>query len=138
MGGHLHAFAERLEFIDLTEDRVIWRYEPDLGPDGHVEEVPVLLPRRRGIGFPIRPPHRYRVQVTYFNPGDSTIVDGGMGSVAGAIIPYRQGDWPAADPTHPMYVEDYANVISGAHVDAMELEMDEGQPTDPSARSPRR
>ncbi len=32
MGGHLHAYARRLEFIDLTEDRVLWRYEPDPRP----------------------------------------------------------------------------------------------------------
>lgn len=120
MGGHLHAYAERLELIDLTEDRVIWRYEPDLGPDGHVRKVPVLRPRGRGIGYPIEPSHRYRVQVTYLNPTGETIVDGGMGSVAGAIIPYEYRAWPAAEPGDPTYAADYANVISGAHGGPME------------------
>lgn len=73
--------------------------------------MPVLLPGSRGIGFPILPSHRYRVQVTYFNPTDETIAGGGMGSVAGAIIPYRMRDWPAADPREPLCAEDYANVL---------------------------
>jgi hypothetical protein len=122
MGGHLHPWAERLEFIDLSEGRVIWRYEPSLGPDGHVKKVPVLFPRGRGIGYPIQPSHRYRVQVTYFNPTHDTIVGGGMGSVAGAIIPYHQRDWPAADPQDPMYAEDYAHVITSTR---MEMEQDD-------------
>ena len=111
MGGHLHAYAERLELIDLTEDRVIWRFEPDPGPEGHIEEVPVLRPRGRGVGFPILPSHRYRVKVTYFNPTDETIVDGGMGSVAGALIPYDSEAWPESEPTDPIYAADYANVV---------------------------
>ncbi|MDP2471625.1 MAG: hypothetical protein Q8W46_12200 [Candidatus Palauibacterales bacterium] len=115
MGGHLHDHAERLELIDVTEGRVLWRYEPDSGPDGHVDKVPVLRPLGRGIGFPIYPSHRYRVEVTYFNPTGETIVDGGMGSVAGALIPFEYGRWPAADPDDPIYAADYANVISGAH-----------------------
>jgi hypothetical protein len=131
MGGHLHAYARRLEFIDLTEDRVLWRYEPDLGPQGEVKEVPVLLPRGRGIGFPIRPSHRYRVQVTYFNPTSETIAGGGMGSVAGALIPYSGKDWPAADPTDPLYAEDYANVIVSTQMDEAEGHLhDEPDPND--------
>lgn len=117
MGGHLHAYAEKLELIDLTEDRVLWRVEPDTGPDGHIEEVPVLRPIGRGVGFPIFPSHRYRVKVTYYNPTGDTIVDGGMGSVAGALIPYDSEAWPEAVPTDPTYAADYANVIvsTGAH-----------------------
>jgi hypothetical protein len=124
MGGHLHAYAERLELIDVTEDRVLWRYEPHAGPDGHVEKVPVLRPLGKGIGYPIHPSHRYRVEVTYFNPTGKTIVDGGMGSVAGAIIPYDPSAWPPAQPDDPMYSEDYLNVISGAHGTAMGMEGD--------------
>jgi hypothetical protein len=125
------AYARRLEFIDLTEDRVLWRYEPDLGPQGEVKEVPVLLPRGRGIGFPIRPSHRYRVQVTYFNPTSETIAGGGMGSVAGALIPYSGKDWPAADPTDPLYAEDYANVIVSTQMDEAEGHLhDEPDPND--------
>jgi len=121
MGGHLHAYAERLELIDVTEDRVIWRFEPDLGADGRIEKVPVLRPIGKGIGYPIHPSHRYRVQVTYFNPTGRTIVDGGMGSVAGAIIPYSSATWPAAHPDDPTYAEDYANVIAGDHGSGMEM-----------------
>lgn len=122
MGGHLHRHATRLELRDLTEGHLLWVFEPPRTPDGSVEEVPALLHRGHGLGFPIQPSHTYRVSVTYYNPTRDTIRDGGMGSVAGAIIPYDWRAWPRADPGDPIYAEDYRNVLVSNEMGGMDTE----------------
>jgi hypothetical protein len=123
MGGHLHRYGRRLELEDVTEGRVLWRFEPKRSESGQVHEVPVQIRHRtRGIGVPISPDHRYRVSVTFFNPTGDTIPDGGMGSVAGGFIPYDHQDWPSADLRDPVYAEDYRNVLMSTQMPAMEHE----------------
>lgn len=120
MGGHLHRYATRLELADVTEGRVLWRFTPEQTEGGRVQEVPVLLHRGHGLGFPIQPSHTYRVSVTYHNPTPDTIREGGMGSVAGAIIPYDWRAWPRADPRDSVYAEDYRNVLVSNRMGGMD------------------
>jgi hypothetical protein len=110
IGGHVHKYATRLELRDVTTGKVLYEIEPKIGPDGEIEEVPVHRYRGRGIGLLIHPDHLYRVTVEYDNPTGETIPDGGMGSIAGAMIPL--GEWPLADPTDPLFIADYEDVLT--------------------------
>jgi hypothetical protein len=110
MGGHVHKYATRLTLRDVTAGKVLYEIEPEIGPDGEIEEVPVHRYRGRGIGLLIYPDHVYRVTVEYDNPTGETIADGGMGSIAGAMIPL--GEWPIADPTDPLFIADYEDVLT--------------------------
>jgi hypothetical protein len=122
MGGHLHSYATRLELSDVTEGRVLWRFEPPRTEDGHIDEVPVQLHLGHGLGFPIQPSHTYRVSVTYFNPTGDTIREGGMGSVAGGFIPYDWRAWPRANPGDPIYAEDFREVLVSNRMGGMDPE----------------
>ena len=121
MGGHLHRYATSLALEDVTDGRVLYRIVPEVTPDGHIEEVPILRHRGKGLGALIYPDHVYRVTVTYFNPTRETILDGGMASIAGGFVPLEE--WPAADPSHPLYAEDYEAVMHSLdHAEAAEEE----------------
>lgn len=110
LGGHLHRYATRLVLDDVTEERTLYRVRPVTDAEGHIREVPVhRYSGGEGIGALIYPSHRYRVTVTYDNPTDETIPDGGMGSVAGGFIPLEE--WPAADPDDPLFQRDYRWVL---------------------------
>lgn len=109
IGGHLHRYAERLELLDVTTDRVLYRVEPEVDEGGHVASVPAYRYGGDGMGLPIYPGYRYRVSVTYFNPTGRTIPGGGMGSVAGGFIPFEP--WPEADPADPLFAADYRWVL---------------------------
>lgn len=124
MGGHLHKYATRLTLEDVTEGTILYQIEPELTPEGEIERVPVLRHRGPGIGHVIYPDHVYRVTAEYFNPTGETIPGGGMGSIAGGVVPI--GEWPMADPTDPLYVADYEHVMTsvgyGSHTEGHEHE----------------
>lgn len=110
LGGHLHRYATSLRLEDVTTGEVLYEVEPELRPDGHIERIPALLHRGRGIGMLVEPSHVYRVTAEYSNPTGETIPDGGMGSVAGAFLPLEP--WPGADPFDPLYRADYEWVLA--------------------------
>ncbi|MDE2720961.1 hypothetical protein [Candidatus Palauibacter polyketidifaciens] len=109
LGGHLHAHASRLRFENLSTGDVLYDIRPRLDADGHVVDIPALLHRGRGVGALVVPEHRYRITVEYRNPFDTVIEDGGMGSIAGALIPLE--DWPAANPREALFAADYDWVV---------------------------
>ncbi|MDX1396049.1 MAG: hypothetical protein R3195_16825 [Gemmatimonadota bacterium] len=110
LSGHLHRYATRLRLEDVTTGEVLYDVRPATDDDGHIEEIPVLLHRGKGLGARVHASHVYRVTAEYLNPTAETIVDGGMGAVAGAFIPLDE--WPRADTTHPLYVADRQWVIA--------------------------
>ncbi len=112
MGGHLHRYAESLTLEDVTEGKVLYRVVPEESEEGYLLPLPVATFLDQGPGLPLDPTHEYRVTATYFNPSDETIVEGGMGSIAGAFIPSDEEAWPAADPADPLYATDYRNVLA--------------------------
>ena len=109
LSGHLHQYATRLTLENVTTGEILYDVVPTTDGAGHIEEIPVLLHRGKGLGARLERDHLYRVTAEYYNPTGETIVDGGMGAVAGAFLP--MGDWPAADPYHPLYREDYEWVL---------------------------
>ena len=110
LSGHLHRYATRLKLEDLTSGEVLYDVRPEVDESGHIEEIPVLTHAGRGLGALVEPDHVYRVTAEYYNPTDETIVDGGMGAVAGGFIPL--GSWPAANPRDPLYRADYEWVLA--------------------------
>lgn len=114
LGGHLHRYGRSLTLEDLTTGRVLYRVQPVVAADGHIEEVPVQRYSGKGVGLVIHPSHLYRVTATYFNPTEETIPDGGMGSVAGALIPLEA--WPRADTDDPLYRRDYQWVLDSVRM----------------------
>ena len=113
IGGHVHDYAVRLEFRDVTADEVLWAVAPKTDAEGHVIELPFgRFYRFYRLGKQIQPDHRYRVTVVYENPTGHMITDGGMGAVAGAIIPDHGASWPPVDVDDPTYQADLLNTLA--------------------------
>jgi len=110
VGGHLHDYAERLRLVDLTTGEVLWDAEPNASEDGRVYSVPMGRFWWRG-GLPIRSDHRYRAEVVYVNPGDDPSPLGGMGVIAGVVLPADGAEWPELDRSDPAYREDLMNHV---------------------------
>lgn len=110
-GGHLHDHAERIRLTDLTTGRVLWSADPHASRDGRVFSVP----EGRfwwGGGIPVRPDRRYRVEVVYRNPGDEPTPLGGMGVVAGVVLPADADAWPPVDRADRSYCMDLMNHVT--------------------------
>ncbi|MFQ5747428.1 MAG: hypothetical protein ACE5HF_09455 [Gemmatimonadota bacterium] len=105
IGGHLHDYATELRFEDATEDRVLWRAEPEHDETGRVVGVPTGKLWWRG-GVKIHPDHRYRIVVVYDNPMDRAAPDGGMGAIGGVLWAAKGVEWPTFDRANPDYVAD--------------------------------
>ena len=76
----------------------------------------------RKLGVKIEPDHTYRVTVSYDNPTDRVIPDGGMGVVGGLFLPAGDVEWPAADPTDELYRLDlmhYRRELTGKYADLL-------------------
>jgi len=125
VGGHVHDHAVAVDLTDVTTGEVLWHGVPQRDSAGRV----VLLPVKRfyswhSLGVRIVPSHRYRVSVTYDNPTNHVLVNGGMGAVAGLFIPDRGAQWPAVDTTDAIYREDLVDLFT---VDPMaDMDMDSG------------
>jgi hypothetical protein len=119
IAGHLHPYATSLLFEDVTDRRVIWEGKPIGAAPGELEGVTMGRLYRR-LGVKIQPDHTYRVTVTYHNPTDRTIPDGGMGVVGGLFLPEDDAAWPAADPADELYRLDlvhYRRELTGKYAD---------------------
>lgn len=121
IAGHLHPYATGITFEDVTAGRVIWEGKPIGGPEGELEGVTMGRLYRK-LGAKIEPDHTYRVTVSYHNPTDQTIPDGGMGVVGGLFLPSGDAAWPAADPSAELYRLDlrhYRRELSGKYADLL-------------------
>ena len=107
LGAHMHAHAREVRLEEVRPDgsaKVLWRAEPTFRPDGLVDEIPrsqFLL--RFGLG--LSSDRRYRIVAVYDNPTDRVIPAGGMAEIAGVALPDEE--WPAPDPSAPLFVEGY-------------------------------
>ena len=114
LGAHVHQFAEEIRLEEVRADRepkVLWQTRPRFRTDGRVEEIPrktFLL--RFGLG--LSKDRTYRLVVVYHNPTGRTIPAGGMGELAGVVLP--EGPWPEPDPTEPRYRSDYRHFARNA------------------------
>jgi len=110
-GGHVHDHAVELRLVDLTAGRVLWSARPNASEGGRVHSVPQGHFWWRG-GLELHRDHRYRVEVVYENPGDAPSPLGGMGVVAGVVMPAAEAEWPDLERTHPAYREDLTNHVT--------------------------
>ncbi len=109
-GGHLHRYGVALRLEDVTTGEVLWSGRAKRDAEGHVLEIErKLFAWSRGIY--IRPDRTYRIVAIYDNPAGETLVDAGMGTVAGIFQPVQP--WPAAERGHPLYIWDYSREVSG-------------------------
>jgi hypothetical protein len=133
IGGHCHAYADHLEFIDVTTGTTIYSVKPITDSAGDILGVPVeRLYRWNQLGTHIVPTHRYRVTVYYDNPTGQRIPDGGMGVVGGLFVPDRGIVWPATTPGDSLYQQDLRHAMrigNGGHGMDMNMHMTTGQPT---------
>lgn len=110
-GGHLHDYATRLRLVDVTTGEVLWSTRPNASDEGRVHSVPEGHFWWRG-GIRIHRDHRYRVEVVYENPTDEPAPLGGMGVIAGVVMPAADAEWPALDRSNPAYREDLLNHVT--------------------------
>ncbi|WP_420635173.1 hypothetical protein [Candidatus Palauibacter sp.] len=109
LGGHLHAYASRLMFRNLTTGELLYDVRPELDENGQIVDIPMLTHQGRGVGVLVVPGHTYRITAEYLNPFDTVIENGGMGAVGGAFIPLER--WPASNPREALFAADYDWVI---------------------------
>jgi hypothetical protein len=110
LGGHVHDYAVRIEFKDMTANAVLWETVPERSASGAVMRVPLTrFYSWHRLGKRVEPTHRYRVTVEYDNPTADTLRGAGMGSVGGVVVP--DGAWPRVDPTNPDYLADLTNTL---------------------------
>lgn len=113
LGGHLHAHAVEIRLEEVRPDgraKVLWQSRPSFSADGLVREIPrktFLL--RLGLG--LSKERTYRVVVSYENPTGQVIPGGGMGELAGVVLP--DSPWPVPDRSDPAYVADYRHFTRG-------------------------
>jgi hypothetical protein len=138
IGGHLHEYGTRLEFVDETTGRVIYRGAPRTDSTGDVVGMPVA--RLYGLfhlGAHIDPSHRYRVSAYYDNPTGDTIPEGGMGVVGGLFVPDRGTTWPATDPSDTLYQQDFRHAMRLVGEHHMSMPMPDHAPRPPRGAAPR-
>lgn len=127
LGGHLHDYGQSLELADLTTGAVLWHTQPIRDSAGHVLSLPVtMLCNWHRLGLHVVPGHRYRVTAVYDNPTGALIRGGGMGAVAGLLVPDRGARWPGVDPSDSLYRGDLnatLRVNPGAATETMDMDM---------------
>lgn len=107
LGGHLHAHAVEIRLEEVRPEgkaRVLWQGRPRFREDGLVREIPRKTFLMR-LGLGLSKDRTYRVVVVYENPTDQVIAAGGMGELAGVVLP--DSPWPEPDRSDPMYLADY-------------------------------
>ena len=93
-GGHLHRWGIALLLQSLPDERVIWAARAPVADDGEVLDIPqdhFVWSR----GPRMRKDRTYRLTAVYHNPTGATIVEGGMATLVGLIVP--EEPWPEVD-----------------------------------------
>lgn len=112
IAGHAHDYATKIEIVDVTSGKTIWRQVPIRDAVGRVLAIPsTRFDRWYRLGIRIESSHRYRVRVCYDNPTGAIIPFGGMGSVMGLIAPDRGVPWPRLDPSDSIYEANVRNLL---------------------------
>ena len=104
--GHVRKYATALRLEDRTSGKVIWESNIDTTETGEPKVIPLkrfLFPK---FGYGIESDHLYRVTAVFNNPTGARIVDGGMGTLGGAVMVGGGTKWPVVDPGDPDYRKD--------------------------------
>jgi hypothetical protein len=122
LGGHLHDYGVSLELKDVTTGELLWRGTPVTDGTGRVTSIPLAhFYNWHRIGLHVLATHRYRLTVVYDNPTGKPIPDGGMGAVAGLLVPDWGTTWPAVDRSDTLYQQDWAATLRSGSAGMMEM-----------------
>ena len=113
VGGHLHDYGKSVSLEDVESGKVLVKLKAKRDDDGHVEGVGRFVFGYNTDALHLLAGHRYRVVGEYDNPTDSTIEDGGMAHINGAIIPDDMSKWPVLDRNDPQVRKDIASLPTG-------------------------
>lgn len=113
VGGHLHDYGESVSLEDAESGKVYVKLKAQRDRDGHVKGVGRFVFGYNTDALHLVPGHRYRVVGVYDNPTDSTLKNGGMAHINGAIVPDDVSDWPVLDPNDPLVKKDIASLPTG-------------------------
>ncbi len=114
MGGHLHEYATRLRFEDVTANTVIFDATPHTDAQGNPNSLTTTSYLTR-LGVVVDTSHVYRVTVSYRNPTPNTIPEGAMGVVGGIFLPAGGSEWPATDTGDFTYQMDRRHYLREVH-----------------------
>ncbi len=113
VGGHMHDYGESVSLEDAETGKVLVRLKAKRDKQGHVEGVGRFVFGYNTDALHLVANHRYRVVGTYDNPSDTTVKNGGMAHINGAVVPDDVHKWPTLDPNDPLVKKDIASLPSG-------------------------
>ena len=113
VGGHLHDYGESVSLEDAETGKVLVKLKAKRDRKGHVEGVGRFVFGYNTDALHLVAGHRYRVVAEYDNPTDSTLMDGGMAHINGAVVPDDVSKWPVLDPDDPQVKKDIASLPTG-------------------------
>lgn len=122
IGGHLHDHATGITLSDVTTGELLWTGDPQYKDGALVGVTMDVLDDESAIV--LDPKHTYRVTARYDNPMPDTLVDGGMGVIAGVFLPDSGVVWPQADTTAFLYQVDrmhYLRKVRGRYDKIVEM-----------------
>jgi hypothetical protein len=113
VGGHLHDYGESVSLEDAETGKVLVKLKAKRDKQGHVEGVGRFVFGYNTDALHLLAGHHYRVVGVYDNPTDSTIKNGGMAHINGAVVPHDVSKWPVLDPNDPLVKKDIASLPTG-------------------------
>jgi len=110
VGGHLHDYGQSIALMDLTTGKVLFKLDARRDSAGKLTGVGRKLFGVRGDGLHLRAGRTYRVIAIYQNPQDRTLIEGGMGLLAGIFAPDDSARWPVLDQRDATFLADLAGL----------------------------
>lgn len=110
LGGHMHQFSTRLYLEDVTLGKIVWAGLPEY--DEHGELLRITRGEYYGsTGIVLDPDHTYRVTAEYDNTSGEIVPAGGMGVIAGIVIPTDPDFGFRANEADSLYNIDYSHFM---------------------------
>ena len=106
VGGHLHDYGRELRLVDCKSGKVLVLLKGRRDAAGHLLSVDRFIYGFNEDALRLERGRCYRIEVEYDNPTGHVVVDGGMGSLGGAIEVEDPLDWPALDRKDPRIIRD--------------------------------
>lgn len=110
VGGHMHDYGVAVQLEDAETHKVLTRVVAKRKPDGTIEGVSRKLYGVSGDGLKLKANRRYRVVGFYDNPTGKTLVRGAMAHIVGLFVPNKLSEWPAIQPSDPIFQRDLASL----------------------------
>jgi hypothetical protein len=113
VGGHMHDYGKSVALEDVESGKVLVKLKAKRDKNGKVKGVSRFVFGYNTDALHLEAGHRYRVVAEYDNPTDSTLRNGGMAHINGALVPDDMSKWPALDPNDPLVQKDIATLPHG-------------------------